>query len=238
MFNYSSFLRNSYGYGSSGLGSSMYGLAAEYMRVRSSSYRKVLKTYYNLQNNSDSSNSSSAVDKLANNAAGNYSNVKTSANNLYSSAKELYTTGTESLFNKTDTEVVNSETGEKTTVSDYDKDSIISAVKGFVSDYNSVVSAVNKANNFSITAKENSMLSQTNTYADKLSEIGITIGTDSKLSVDEEKLSTADFDSVKELFNGVSSFAYKTAQNAFYVSQAAVSAAAFTGNTYSYSWFA
>jgi hypothetical protein len=219
-------LNNSYK-SSSGLSSSFYSIASDYTRAKSKSYRTILKAYYNLQDSNKSSSANSTISSLVNKTSNNtYSNVKTSTDKLTSSAEKLYATGSESLF-ETD------ENSEETAVTD----NIVSAVKSFANNYNSVLSSIDKTGDTTVNAKKNFMVNQTKIYSDKLSEVGITIDENSKLSVDEEKLSSADFDKVKTLFNGTSSFAYKVAQNSDYVGQAAVSAATLSGSTYSYNWY-
>jgi hypothetical protein len=220
-------LKNSYT-SSSGLSSSFYSIAADYTKVKSKSYRTILKAYYKLQDSDKSSSSSnSTISNLVNKTSSStYSNVKTNTDKLTSSAEKLYATDSKSLF-KTD------ENSEETAVTD----DIVSAVKSFADNYNSVLSSIDKTSNTTLNAKKNFMVNQTNIYADKLSEVGITIDANSKLTVDEEKLSSADFEKVKTLFNGTSSFAYKVAQNSDYVGQAAVSAATISGSTYSYNWY-
>ena len=58
------------------------------------------------------------------------------------------------------------------------------------------------------------MAKQTAVYTKSLADVGISVNYDNTLSVDKEMLEKADINDLKTLFNGVTSFAYRTSQKA------------------------
>lgn len=69
------------------------------------------------------------------------------------------------------------------------------------------------------------MVKNTKTYEKLLGKVGITIGSNNKLSVDEKAFKAADMSTVKTLFNGNSSFAYSTSSRASMINFSAASEA-------------
>ena len=62
------------------------------------------------------------------------------------------------------------------------------------------------------------MIGTTNAYKKSLESIGITVGSDNKLSIDSEKFEKANVESVKSLFNEGNSFAGRISQKASQIS--------------------
>lgn len=111
------------------------------------------------------------------------------------SVAALQETGDKSLFKevtKTDKD------GNKTT--GYDTDAIYKAVKDFTDSYNSLLDEVGDSNTKSILRAGASMVSVTEANRRSLSDIGISIGADNKLTIDEEKFKKADMGKVKTMF--------------------------------------
>lgn len=81
------------------------------------------------------------------------------------------------------------------------------AVSNFVTQYNDTVDALSKASGTVVKNVGNHMQNMTNIMSKGLSKVGITVGTDGKLTVDEQKFKAADMSKVKALFNGSSSYA-------------------------------
>lgn len=107
----------------------------------------------------------------------------------------------------------------------YDVDKITDAVKSFVNGYNKTISQSLKVTNADVSQQISNMESMTSTMAKTLSKVGITMGADGKLVVNEDKLKGLNMNDVKELFDGSHSYAsqiQKFAQNA---SKAAVNGA-------------
>ncbi len=95
-----------------------------------------------------------------------------------------------------------------------DSKKIVDAVKKFANDYNNVVNFLDK--NSDKSTKLESLadsFKSTKNSSNSLSEIGITVGDDGKLSINEEKLTGAlksDAKKVKNIFNGSSGIANET----------------------------
>lgn len=205
--------------------SSLYG---EYASIKSGSYRKLLNSHY--AKDSSSSPLSSLSDIGIKKADKTLTSIKKDSDSLSSSANALVVKGSKSLFNKKEIETTDAVTGEKTKSLDYDMEAIVKSINSFVSDYNKVNESSTNTSNINILRNASYMSSQTNAYSKGLASVGITIGFDNKLKVDEDKLKSADISSVKNLFNGTNSFAYRSAQKASQIGQAATKAA--TSSTY------
>ncbi len=80
-------------------------------------------------------------------------------------------------------------------------DNMASAMKDFVSKYNSVVSAAKKSTLSGKTRHIASMMDTTKANAKQLEEIGITLKKDGTLQLNEGKLKSADMNKVQELFS-------------------------------------
>lgn len=203
-------LFGSLGTGSSGSqGGSLTSLLSEYNSIKSGSYGKLLRTYYggnrvdydySAKKNSNTNNKASEAKKEDSNSQ--LASTRDAAKELKESVSKLTTTGKDSLFNKKE---IKQEDG--TTKEDYDTDGIYKAVSEFVKDYNSMIDAADKSNTFSIASKANGMTSLTRAMSKSLAKVGITVGVDDKLSIDEKKFKDAELYKVKSLFNGSTSYA-------------------------------
>ena len=67
---------------------------------------------------------------------------------------------------------------------------------------------------------------------DMLAKVGITIGEDNRLSVDEKAFKEADMSSVKTMFHGVTSYAYDVQTKASFINMYAKEDAAKTSGIY------
>lgn len=186
-------------------GGSMYDLAAQFSSMKSNS--SVLKAYYG--NRVSSSTSTSKTDSINNKTTNTTSadsteiakakTLQSSADKLKNAANALSQTGSGSLFKE-------NEEGE------YDMDKIVSAVKDFVDNYNSTKSAVVDSGNNRAIQTAVSMVSRSSSVEKTLNKVGITINNDNTLSVNEEKLKSANMSDLKSLFSGANSYAYGIAK--------------------------
>ncbi|MCM1246432.1 MAG: hypothetical protein NC293_12395 [Roseburia sp.] len=240
-FNYGSFgLYNSL-FGSSS-SSSFYSALGDYSSIRTGSYKKLLTSYYAKAKANEKTETTSTT-RRKNHAYQNildsksyYSGkeltaVRKEADELSKSASQLTKTGTGSLFQAKEVTVTDEKTGKKTTAQEYDMDAIAKAVNSFVSDYNSAIEAGSKSSNQNVVRNTQYMTNMTGIYKNSLSDVGITIGKDNTLSVDENKLKSANIDTLKKVFNGKSSFAAYTASRSESISSSAARAAS-TASTY------
>lgn len=206
--------------GSSSQSGSLSSLLSEYNSIRSGSYGKLLKTYYggnrkdydySAKNNKTNSDKTSTVKTEDTNSQ--LTSTRDAAKELKESASKLITTGKDSLFNKKE---IKQEDG--TTKEDYDMDGIYKAVSEFVKDYNSMVDAAGKSSTYTIASRADGMTSLTNTMSKSLAKVGITVGTDNKLSIDEKTFKGAEMYQIKSLFNGSTSYAAQISSSASRIS--------------------
>lgn len=126
-----------------------------------------------------------------------YYNMKYHAEQVMDYASKLTDKGEKSLFAKA------KESG--------DTAEIVSNIKGFVSQYNSMLASLRKSG----TITDNSYLTQLNSASSMnrsvLESCGVTRNTDGTFKVDEEKLAAADLDTLEKAWNGNSSFASRAA---------------------------
>ena len=171
---------------------------AEYASITKGSYSKLLKAYYKKYGNDATLGDDDSTESKA-----TKNNLKSNASALYEAASKLVTNGKESLFNKV--EKTDETTGETTT--DYDKDKIYKAVSEFVDSYNSMIKSSTDSDDNAVLRQTVRMVNAVSANGSLLGEVGIKIGSDNTLSVDEETFKNAEMGTVKTLFSGNSSLA-------------------------------
>jgi len=102
-----------------------------------------------------------------------------------------------------------------------DPEKTLSAVKNFVNSYNSTLENLQKSDDANALQKGVPLVSTVNAYSRTLKRIGITTGSDNKLTLNEGKLKEASATTLNSLFTGNYSLANKIADKASYVSRAA-----------------
>jgi|GEM_PF-5292701 len=102
-----------------------------------------------------------------------------------------------------------------------DKDKLVTNVKSFVEDYNATVDSLQKSESVDALRKGVMMTNTAKAYARTLNKIGMRVGTDNKITLDESKLKNADSNLVKSVLGGNYSFASKSADRANQISKAA-----------------
>ena len=182
---------------SSSSSSSSSSLYTDWANLKNGTTAKLAKSYY-----SKSSSSSSAVtSEEAKETIKANTELKSDTQSLRSSVSALMDSKT--LFtNKIETK---DEDGNVTT--DYDRDKIYKSLKSFVDSYNSVVQSGGDSDNTRVLRNTMHMTQMTKANENLLSEVGITIGEDNKLSIDESAVKEADINSLKSLFSGSGSYA-------------------------------
>ena len=189
-------------------------ILGDYAMIKNGSYKKLMKAYYS----NESSSSVSSDDAKKETSA--LTKLNTDAKELKDAASKLLSTGEKSVFNKV---TKTDEDGNTTT--GYDTDAIYKAVKGFVDSYNSVVEQADKVSDDKSKDRVVSMIKNTGLNANLLDKIGITIGDDYKLTIDEEKFKAADMNTAKTLFNGAGSFASNVSNQSSFLMRQAMEAA-------------
>ena len=102
----------------------------------------------------------------------------------------------------------------KTTEGKIDSDKVTSAVKDFANKYNKVIDQASKVSSKEVSQDVKFMTGMTDTFSKVLGKIGVTVGDDGKLSVDEEALGKADTATVKSLFGGNGTYGSQIADKA------------------------
>lgn len=195
--------------------SSLYGSLGDYSSLRTGTYRKLLRSYYDTKNTSAAPKTSAGTIDSAEKKS--LLTAKSSADALAEAANKLKN---RALFEKKEITSKDATTGSSTTQKEYDYDAIYKAVKGFVDSYNTVIEDAGEVDTKDVLRNTLFMTKQTAAYKKSLSKVGITIGSDNKLSLDEAAIKKADINELKTLFTGFQSFASKTAQKASAISSA------------------
>lgn len=171
---------------------------SDYSMIKSGSYKKLMNSYYGTNKTDKSNNSvssSDAVNKLseATDKTG-LTKMKAEADSLKKAASEL---NSDKMWD-----------GSKS------QDDITSAVKSFASKYNDVMEQSSKVKMDDSANNLDWMKSLTKTMSKTLDKVGITVGADNKLSIDEDKLASADTKTLKTLFSGDNSYGGQIQQKA------------------------
>lgn len=189
-------------------------LLSDYASIKNGSYGKLMKAYY-AKVDAENASSGDSAQKLT--------LMRSSADSLKKSADAL---NNSSLWEKKKITKTDEETGEEIEVEDYDWDAITKAVKSFIEDYNSAIEAAGESETKNVLRNAAWMTGITDKVQKLLSQVGITIGKDNKLELDEDALKKANITTLKSLFTGYGSFADKISQKAGSISNAAANAAA------------
>lgn len=173
-----------------------------YNSIKNGSYSKLMRKYYSNQA------SESTDGAVANKNTGKVQNIDIQKNNatvnrdnaasLVDSASELKKYSLWSKVDKTDK--------DGNTTKEYDTDKIAKAVSSFVKDYNSLVSSTADSSSRYVLNSASNMVNYTRANADLLKKIGISVGSDNKLTVDEDKLKTSDMAVIRSVFKDSGSF--------------------------------
>lgn len=221
------------GSGSSG-GLGNLNFLSDYAAIKNGSYGKLMKAYYSegasnevssIADSKKKNNTSTATD-----SAETLGKINTAADKLKEAADTLIDKGTKSLFKQVDIESTD-ENGMTVTKKGYDTEAIYSAVSDFVKNYNSMLSEGENSETKNIRSKMKSLEGLTSANEKLLSQVGITVSEDNRLSVDEKTFKNADMTTVKTLFNGNQSYAYRVSAQASMIDFAAEREAS-KANTY------
>ena len=192
---------------------------SDYATIRNGSYTKLMKAYYKKA-------ASDAATSTSKDSSKTLANIESAADDLKKASEALRTNGDKSLFTKKQT------TDKDGKVSyEYDTDKIYKAASDFVDSYNKMLKEGGDSNTNSILRSTKSMVNLTKANSNMLSKVGITIGTDNKLSIDETAFKKADMNTVKSLFHTTGGFGYQTSVQAGMIESYAKSEAE-KANTY------
>lgn len=174
---------------------------SDYASIRSGAYHKLLSAYYE-----DGKSIKGVTDSISTSKddAKTLTQIESAAEGMKDSADKLLTTGKQSLFNEVTTK---GEDGKTTT--GYDTDAIYKAVNDFVDDYNTLVDKAADSNSTNILRAAKTMVNYSKVNQKLLAAVGITIGAENKLSIDEKTFKEADMKKVKSLFQERGSYGYQ-----------------------------
>ena len=167
---------------------------ADYASIKNGSYRKLVSSYY--KKTQDEEGVSSSASKV-NDSKQTLTSISDAASNVKDSISKV-----SSLF-KTQKDA----SGHS--VVDYDEDKMYKALKDFVDNYNDLIDASGNAESTSLLRSATSLVSYTKANQKALEAIGISVGSDNKLSIDEDKFKEASKSRVQSLFQSTGSFAYQ-----------------------------
>lgn len=187
--------------GSSGSGSAAnLNFLSDYASIKNGSYAKLMKAYYGKDSHTAVSSltekKTTSADKVSDTAK-TLSKVQTATDSLKESADALLQNGSKSVFR--DGEV---------------SDTAYRAVASFVKDYNAVLSSTEDVNSTSVLSRTVNLTTETKKSESLLSRAGITINEDNTLSLDKDAFLKADAATVKSVFQGVGSYAYRVSAQA------------------------
>ena len=207
---------------------------SDYASIKNGSYGKLMKAYYAKDSSKEVSSIAESQNKrntsTAKDSAKTLASIESAADGLKDSADKLIARGSKSVFNKVDVESKD-EYGMTTTAKEYDKNAIYDAVSAFADSYNKMIKEAASSETNSIQNRTKTLTGLTNANKNLLSTVGVTINEDNTISVDEKKFKEADMNTVKSLFNGNSSYAYRVSAQASLIDYAA-STEASKANTY------
>lgn len=207
-----------------GGGTDMLGINyVDYATIRSGSYFKLLNAYYGESGASDEVKSALSTSK---DDTKTLARIEDAAQEMKESAEALRTSGKDSVFEK-----VTTKNEDGTTKTDYDTDAIYKAVKVFAEDYNHLLDQAVDSDTTNILRTARNMVNYTKVNERLLEKVGITIGEENKLEVDEEAFKKADMDKVKNLFGVRGSYGYQIETQAAMMENYAKNEAA-KSNTY------
>lgn len=108
----------------------------------------------------------------------------------------------------------------------FESNDIYDTIKDFTKSYNEALKEAGSSSSEAVRSKASSLSYLTKKNSEALDDIGISIGGDNSLSVDDDKLLSSDREKLKGLFGGVGSYAYSvSAQSAMINYQANLEAA-------------
>lgn len=185
---------------------------SDYASIKNGSYGKLMKAYYAkdaadkaASKGKDTETKKKSISTAADSAK-TLSEIEKAADAMKESADSLLVKGSKSVFRKKN---------EKATVSEeYDTDAIYKAVSGFVTDYNDLLSKTSAASSKNLQSKADTLAAVTSANAKLLSRVGITVNSDSSLSLDEEVFKKSDMGMVKNLFGTTGAYGYKVSAQA------------------------
>ena len=167
----------------------------DYSLIQSGAYKKLLNAYYN-KGAASSATESDKKEMISLNTANSDANALNSAiNNLMGTA-----------------------------ITEDNRENVKESIKELVEKYNSVIDSASEVDNTSVLRQALWMTQGTSANSATLTDIGLTVGENNKLTFDEEKFDKADLAVVKSLTSGTSSFMGRLSSRSSQIASAALNA--------------
>ena len=112
-------------------------------------------------------------------------------------------------------------------------DSALDLVKKFAESYNNTLDSLEKSDSVQALEKGVSMVNTTKAFSRTLAKVGISVGSDNRLTIDEDALKKAPEETLRSLFSGGYSYANKIADKASFIGRASALEAQLS-NSYTY----
>lgn len=193
-------------------GTSLSSSISNYNLLKSGSYSKMMKSYYASEKASSKDNAEKASEGKK-----ELQMASSDATSLKNTLKDLF---------KSDNYEKKSVTNEDgTTTQKYDMDDLYKKASAFVKSYNEMLDTGADSTNTSVLRGVSSMTGRTKANEKLLNSVGIKIGADNKLEIDETKFKDEkNVSSLKTLFSGYGSYGQQMQTKANSVENAAASA--------------
>ena len=210
------------------------GMLSDYYSIRSGSYKKLLTSYYNMDSDGDSiaDKAGSAAVRKAQTQTSKASSTMREGFKVSSTADDL-SDSLQGLMDKKLFDVKSRKDSSGKESNGYDIDGITSAVKSFVSDFNSMVSSGEDSSISGVATNSTALLADAKFNKSQLSKIGITVS-DQGLKLDEDKFRASDMATVQKTFQGSGGFGFKVASDvsmiSYYAKAATSSTSGYTGS--------
>jgi hypothetical protein len=178
-------------------GTGIESLLSDYASIKSGTYGKLMKAYY--EKNPTATGIAGSSNGASADTTTQIKELESTSSDLSKSASALYSSSAKSLY----------EEGNE--------DNLYKAVSDFTEKYNSAVKAAGDSNNTKVLRSASNMTSAATYNSNLLAKAGITIQSDNTLSIDEDTFKKADASTKKTLFSGAGSFAYQTGTSASFM---------------------
>lgn len=185
-----------------------------YSTIKNGSYKKLLNAYYEKEENSEAKTVDGETQTAAQQKV-NATSVRDEAEGLNDAVDAL---NKNSLWEKKDVKDADGVTSK-----DYDKKAIYEAVSSFVKSYNELVEGTGNSSDESVLKSAANMVNYTKANKDLLAQIGISVGSNNKLTLSEDVFKESDMVVAKSVFKGAGSYAKSVSGNASMIYGQAVS---------------
>ncbi|MBQ3841693.1 MAG: hypothetical protein II820_03265 [Ruminiclostridium sp.] len=186
--------------------------------------RNLYKSYFAMQKQNATDSANEAASKLTENAK------KTTTSSAYSAAgNDKLKTYSADLKNA----AANLESAfkEDANTGEVDNEKALSAAQSFVDSYNQLYSSTRSSGNSTVSGKSEFISKMTNAYTNKLAKVGISVGSDGKLSIDKDTFSNSSAEEREEIFGKKNSYASFMSEQANAINAYAQSAAYLDANS-------